>query len=333
MKANLDDCMLIKIYHRELTDAAIRLIRKAHKIVLDFKDIWNLEDEDDSFLFTNPNNDHQSTVSFNHADQMQCNCPWYITERFVCPHMLVILEQRVLPDLQDENKDITDIIAMTSIFKKKQATEIIDHASQFTQFSQEPIVIQSTRPREVPDNQRYHKLYAVFQRFASRATQVSQNEFDKMLDSLTIITEMSEQNKTNLHNDLLHEKDNESFELPDINMAFNAADTEESIPSTSAAVANAPPFTISSCLRPVGRAKGGAQSSVSFHKKVTFKRVASTREFAKSSQPAKICKTSKPTKSTTTTKTKIQKRQLLLKQVSQLLLLLSMKAMMQLKMT
>jgi hypothetical protein len=58
MKANLDDCMLIKKYHRELTDAAIRLIRKAHKIVLDFKDIWNLEDEDDSFLFTNPNNDY-----------------------------------------------------------------------------------------------------------------------------------------------------------------------------------------------------------------------------------------------------------------------------------
>jgi len=45
---------------------------------------------------------------------------------------------------------------------------------------------------------------------------------------------------------------------------------EESIPSTSAAVA------------PVGRAKGGA----------------------KSSQPSKISKTSKPTKSTTTTKTK-----------------------------
>ncbi len=109
----------------------IRLIRKAHKIVLDFKDIWNLQDEDDSFLFTNPHNDHQSTVSFNHADQMQCNCSWYINERFVCPHMLVILEQRVLPDLQDENKDITDIIAMTSIFKKKQATEIIDHASHF----------------------------------------------------------------------------------------------------------------------------------------------------------------------------------------------------------
>ena len=137
---------------------------------------------------------------------MQCNCSWYINERFVCPHMVVILEQIVLPDLQDENKDITDIIAMTSIFKKKQATEIIDHASQFTQFSQEPIVIQSTRPREVPDNQRYHKLH-------------------------------------------------ESFELPDINMAFNAVDLEESIPSTSAAVANAPPFNISSCLRPVGRAK------------------------------------------------------------------------------
>ena len=99
-------------------------------------------------------------------------------------------------------------------------------------------------------------------------------------------------------------------------MAFNAADTEESISSTSAAVANAPPFNISSCLRPVCRAKGGAQSAVSFHKKVTFKRVASTIEFAKSSQPSKICKTSKPTKSTTTTKTKIQKRQLLLKQVS-----------------
>jgi len=280
--------------------------------VLDFKDIWNLQDEDDSFLFTNPHNDHQSTVSFNHADQMQCNCSWYINERFVCPHMLVILEQRVLPDLQDENKDITDIIAMTSIYKKKQATEIIDHASQFTQFSQEPIVIQSTRPREVPDNQRYHKLYAVFQRFASRATQVSQNEFDKMLDSLTIITEMSEQNKTNLLNDLLHEKDNESFELPDINMAFNAADIEESIPSTSAAVANAPPFTISSCLRPVGRAKGGAQSAVSFHKKVTFKRVASSRDFAKSSQPSKISKTSKPTKSTTTTKTKNTKKTIII---------------------
>ena len=53
-------------------------------------------------------------------------------------------------------------------------------------------------------------------------------------------------------------------------MAFNAADTEESISSTSAAVANAPPFTISSCLRPVCRAKGGAQSAVSFHKKSNF---------------------------------------------------------------
>jgi len=44
-------------------------------------------------------------------------------------------------------------------------------------------------------------------------------------------------------------------------MAFNAADTEESFSSTSAAGANAPPFTISSCLRPVCRAKGGAQSA------------------------------------------------------------------------
>ncbi len=69
-------------------------------------------------------------------------------------------------------------------------------------------------------------------------------------------------------------------------MAFNAADTEESISSTSAAVANAPPFTISACLTPVCRAKGSAQSAVSFHKKVTFKRVASTREFVSPSQPS-----------------------------------------------
>ena len=128
MKANLDYCMLIKKYHRELTDAAIRLIRKAHKIVLDFKDIWNLQDEDDSFLFTNSNNDHQSTVSFNHADQMQCNCPWYITERFVCPHMLVILEQRVLPDRHSINTSkfptIKDITSYMQFFKDSHREQL-----------------------------------------------------------------------------------------------------------------------------------------------------------------------------------------------------------------
>ena len=50
----------------------------------------------------------------------------------------------------------------------------------------------------------------------------------------------------------------------------------------------------------------------SFHKKVTFKRVASSRDFAKSSQPSKISKTSKPTKSTTTTKTKNTKKTIII---------------------
>ena len=50
----------------------------------------------------------------------------------------------------------------------------------------------------------------------------------------------------------LHDKENVSFELPDFNMSFNAADREESIPTTSAS-ANAPPFAICSYLRPVGR--------------------------------------------------------------------------------
>jgi len=50
--------------------------------------------------------------------------------------------------------------------------------------TQEPIITQSNRPsRIVPINQRYHQLNSVFQRFVARATNTSQNEFDKILKS------------------------------------------------------------------------------------------------------------------------------------------------------
>ena len=82
----------------------------------------------------------------------------------VCPHMLDILEQRVLPDIIYEDKDIEEIIAMTQYHKKKQINEIIETETQFVQMSQEPIIIQSHRPsRVVPSNERYNKLHSVFQ--------------------------------------------------------------------------------------------------------------------------------------------------------------------------
>ena len=54
--------------------------------------------------------------------------------------MLVILEQRVMPEIIDEDKDIDEIIAMTHYHKKKQINEIIETGTQFVQMSQEPII-------------------------------------------------------------------------------------------------------------------------------------------------------------------------------------------------
>ena len=102
---------------------------------------------------------------------MSCTCQFYVSYFFVCPHMLVILEQRVMPEIIDEDKGIDEIIAMTHYHKKKPINEIIETGTQFVQMSQEPIIIQSQRPpRAVPANDRYNQLHSVFQRFVARAT-------------------------------------------------------------------------------------------------------------------------------------------------------------------
>ena len=49
--------------------------------------------------------------------------------------MLVILEQRVMPEIIDEDKGIDEIIAMTHYHKKKQINEIIETGTQFVQMS------------------------------------------------------------------------------------------------------------------------------------------------------------------------------------------------------
>ena len=65
-------------------------------------------------------------------------------------------------------------------------------------------------------------------------------------------------------------------------MAFNEANTEQSFP-TKSTIAIVPPFKIISCLRFVERGKVIGQSATIFHKKVNFKRTATTKTFDKSS--------------------------------------------------
>jgi len=218
--------------------------------------------------------------------------------------MLVILEQRVMPEIIDEDKGIDEIIAMTHYHKKKQINEIIETGTQFVQMSQEPIIIQSQRPpRAVPANDRYNQLHSVFQRFVARATTANQNGFEKMLYSFERLTELSYQNQTDLHyNFFLNQEEtqehnqDDSF-LPDIDMTLNQAYIRESpqqSPQQSA------PFLLVPCSKPVGRPSGTAQSAVSFirkkNKKVTFNEPVTKK--------SKTVKEKKTSNSTTTVQSK-----------------------------
>ena len=104
---------------------------------------------------------------------------------------------------------------------------------------------------------------------SARADQVGENEFNKILESLTQITEMANSNKTDVFHSALIVPDqfqDDSYELPDLNLNHEQAFIHTS-PTKSAA-----PFKITPRKFPVGRAKGGAQAATSFKKKVTFKR-------------------------------------------------------------
>ena len=218
--------------------------------------------------------------------------------------MLVILEQRVMPEIIDEDKDIDEIITLSHYHKKKQINEIIETGTQFVQMSQEPIIIQSQRPpRAVPANDRYNQLHSVFQRFVARATTANQNGFEKMLYSFERLTELSYQNQTDLHyNFFLNQEEtqehtqDDSF-LPDIDMTLNQAYIRESpqqSPQQSA------PFLLVPCSKPVGRPSGTAQSAVSFSRKKN-KKVTFNEPVTKKSKTVKEKKTSN---STTTVKSK-----------------------------
>jgi hypothetical protein len=304
MKPNPDDTLFIKKYHMVLSDNAIKLAREANNLANKCHDTWELEEHQNYYKFTNPVSNHVSTVSFNHVNQMSCTCQYYVSYFFVCPHMLVILEQRVMPEIIDEDKDIDEIITLSHYHKKKQINEIIETGTQFVQMSQEPIIIQSQRPpRAVPANDRYNQLHSVFQRFVATATTANQNGFEKMLYSFERLTELSYQNQTDLHyNFFLNQEEtqehtqDDSF-LPDIDMTLNQAYIRESpqqSPQQSA------PFLLVPCSKPVGRPSGTAQSAVSFsrkkHKKVTFNEPVTKK--------SKTVKEKKTSNSTTTVQTK-----------------------------
>ena len=259
------DSQLLKMYCSVLTDHAIKQVRDAYKCVSKIHENITIEENDDNtFDFINDN--FHVTVSFNHNDQMLCNCPIYLQHQFFCPHMLVILEEKILPSLLEE-KDISELLAMKELYKKQSVETVIEQASQFA--TQEPIIFQSSRPAQKTASSRYNQLHSVFQRLSARADQVGENEFNKILESLTQITEMAYSNKTDVFHSALIVPDqfqDDSYELPDLNLNQEQAFIHTS-PTTSAA-----PFKITPCKFPVGRAKGGAQAATSFKKKVTFKR-------------------------------------------------------------
>jgi len=161
---------------------------------------------------------------------------------------------------------ISELLAMKELYKKQSVETVIEQASQFA--TQEPIIFQSSRPAQKTASSRYNQLHSVFQRLSARADQVGENEFNKILESLTKITEMAYSNKTDVFHSALNVPDqfqDDLYELPDLNWNHEQAFIHTS-PTTSAA-----PFKITPCKFPVGRAKGGAQAATSF-KKVTFKR-------------------------------------------------------------
>jgi len=83
------DSQLLKMYGSVLTDHAIKQVRDAYKYVSKIHENITIEENhDNTFDFINDN--FHVTVSFNHNDQMLCNCPTYLQHQFVCPHMLHI---------------------------------------------------------------------------------------------------------------------------------------------------------------------------------------------------------------------------------------------------
>ena len=82
---------------------------------------------------------------------------------------------------------------MKELYKKQSVETVIEQASQFA--TQEPIIFQSPRPAQKTASSRYNQQHSVFQRLSARADQVGENEFNKILESLTQITEMAYSNK------------------------------------------------------------------------------------------------------------------------------------------
>ena len=121
------DSQLLKMYGSVLTDHAIKIVRESYKYVSKIHDIITIEEnEDNTFDFIN---DHFTvSVSFNLKDQMLCNCPLCLNHQFVCPHMLVILEEKVLLSLLVE-KDISELVAMKELYKKQSVETVIEQAS------------------------------------------------------------------------------------------------------------------------------------------------------------------------------------------------------------
>jgi hypothetical protein len=121
---------------------------------------------------------------------------------------------------------------MSNIYKKQQHEEVIEQVPELTHIPS--MVIQSTLQSTIPIipfNKRYIQLNSIFQRFSARACYVSQSEFNKMLASFKLITELSESNQTNDYFNLLTMQDAQESDLVDLDMSVQKEAIDETSPS------------------------------------------------------------------------------------------------------
>jgi hypothetical protein len=163
-------------------------------------------------------------------------------------------------------------------------------------------------------NVKYNQLNAVVQRFVARSTQEGTNNFNKILDVFTKMTQAIEQNnfdeyctQHNLNYEVQSQvSENQMNEIDRIAQAISPEKEDDVQPCGSKDVVPKSPFLLVSCRNPVGRPKNSTKSTVTSFTKQIKRKTSQVVKSIKSTKLPKIAKriiTSTATTTTITTST------------------------------
>ena len=140
--------------------------------------------------------------------------------------ILVVEDEIAILDLilphNDQQFTLDEVFNIPSRFLKKNSSDVATQVqflhteTHFDYLNQnDPIITQANKEniKFLDSNKKYNKLFSVFQRFSSKATQEGQETFAKILDIFIFLTESVEQNKVlGIYKKLFE------IELPDLDL-------------------------------------------------------------------------------------------------------------------